>query len=533
MRITAVMAVTLAACGSGTTPVLAVLTLPGGGVFDPKLEGAAMPLHLDLVSAPEETCQVTWQVADRLGRASAWSPPSPVTLTAGAVDLAWDGRLDDGLAAEPGPIDVTAIVDCNGETATTTAGGWIVRVGVVEVELLAHPQDGGRVALAYHKVDAATPGVTVIGPDVPAYRVGASPYDAGDLDENDGAARATLAPWRSPDYPPWGAGDASVGNHNLPAAYQVGARARLTVTPGSWAVSPRTGVPLAALGPQALAADAPRLRLAPVGLTPVDPLATLVPGTPVSFDSAPLPDVLGRIELVVPWHFQAEQADGTWIDLPGHMTTVHRVYVVAGPPAIRDGSTMGAAPPVPWIGALEDLDAAVSGIAPDPVSVLTAVREYIHQNRYLQYDPGDAAYTDYTGQYIYWDYISLDLTGWLDRDDGIALYCHSVSCLFSSLAGHLGIDAPQYVLGVGFTTNYVRAAGSEEWRTWGFNSHSVISADGGAHLWDASIDMDGDSNPSALPAEALAPSGLTQAEYLSRLTNDPISVVNEGSCYIY
>ena len=107
-----------------------------------------------------------------------------------------------------------------------------------------------------------------------------------------------------------------------------------------------------------------------------------------------------------------------------------------------------------------------------------------------------------------------------------------MSCLLSTLVGNVGVDAPQLVLGVGFETNYARAAGTEDWGTWSFNSHSVVSPDGGNTIWDASIDLDGDDDPSMVPIDAISPMGMDGDEYFWRLTFDDIDIVNSGSCYI-
>ena len=174
----------------------------------------------------------------------------------------------------------------------------------------------------------------------------------------------------------------------------------------------------------------------------------------------------------------------------------------------------------------------MDGVPADPAAVLDAIRDWLHFNEWIYYDPNDASYSSYEGAYMYWTYTWSELGEWLDRTEGVHLYCHSVSCLFSVLAGSEGVYAPQQVLGVGFTTNYVRAAGTETWSTWGFNSHSVVSPDDGATLWDASIAMDGDGEPSALPVSEVHPKGLSFAEYTALLTADDIEIVNAGQCFV-
>ena len=171
-------------------------------------------------------------------------------------------------------------------------------------------------------------------------------------------------------------------------------------------------------------------------------------------------------------------------------------------------------------------------MAAEPAPVLDALRDYLFEHDYIIYDPGDAAYTDFTGAYIYWSSITADLTGFLDRSSGLNLYCHSMSCLLSALAGNVGVEAQQIVLGVGFTTNQTRAAGTDSWQRWGFNSHSVVTPDGGETIWDSSIALDGDDEPDSEPIEEVMPRGMDGAEYFWRLTYDDISIVNGGLCFI-
>ena len=88
------------------------------------------------------------------------------------------------------------------------------------------------------------------------------------------------------------------------------------------------------------------------------------------------------------------------------------------------------------------------------------------------------------------------------------------------------------MLGVGFTTNQTRAAGTDSWQRWGFNSHSVVTPDGGETIWDSSIALDGDDEPDSEPIEEVMPRGMDGAEYFWRLTYDDISIVNGGLCFI-
>jgi len=208
------------------------------------------------------------------------------------------------------------------------------------------------------------------------------------------------------------------------------------------------------------------------------------------------------------------------------------VYTLAGEPALLDGTSEGKAPAIPWVGILDDTATIMDGVPATDADVLDALRDYLFEHDYIIYDPGVGSYTDFEGPYIYWDNITAQLTPFLDRAVGLRLYCHSMSCMLSALAGNHGVHAEQLVLGVSFQTNLARAAGTDSWGRWGFNSHSVVSPDDGETIWDSSIAVDGDEDPYNEPVVETMPRGMPGEEYMWRLTYDDIDIVNQGLCYI-
>jgi len=209
-------------------------------------------------------------------------------------------------------------------------------------------------------------------------------------------------------------------------------------------------------------------------------------------------------------------------------------YVVVDQPTVPDGRALGASGPVSWIAALDDVDDAVAGLeAADHAAIMDALREHLHHDPYLVYDPSDAASSDDEGSYITWDWISVDLGDWLDRNDGVGLSCHSLACVYSSLGNHLGLPTEYVTLGTGFTTNLARAAGTDTWARYGFSSQGIVTVDGGETVWDAAVDRDGDADPASQPVSEVSPMGWSLDDYLDALTPDLIGVVNGGRCYVY
>jgi hypothetical protein len=509
------------------------LAWQGVSVLDPKLDDdPELRFEVHLAEAPEgRACEIAVEARHRDGRSHTWEPG--LSLEAGQREvLSWAGLDAEGLAFDPGLVQLIVSASCEGGAGAAAAlEGRVVRVGVTAVDFVEHPEDGGFVPLAYHKLDLLTHGVTELDGLVPEYRGYPGDEAIADLDDEAGQPLDPPAPWTDPDVPPWGAGAPDSSAHSLPAAYAAGSRARLIATTGSTAVSQQSGAVLPALGMLLTEQDdPPTLRLVGEDLDALDPDTPYAPGGTLGFDTEPLPSTLGRHDLRLEWRFQVLGPDG-WESLPGSQTTSHEIWITAGEPALRDGAALGFAPDAAWIGVLADLEAAMTGLDPSVAPVLDGVREHLHHDDWLIYNPSDAAYTSYSGSYIYWDYIWVDLSDWLDRDDGIELYCHSMSCLLSTIAGHWGVNAPQQVLGVGFRTNLARAAGTDSWGRWSFNSHSVVSPDDGATIWDASIDLDGDDDPYNEPVEPVSPVGMPGEEYLWRLSYDDIGIVNSGLCY--
>jgi len=310
-----------------------------------------------------------------------------------------------------------------------------------------------------------------------------------------------------------------------------GGTVQLQATFGETALSQRTGRGVAANGPEAFQDDAPLIRVVPDGFS-FDETPTWSPGARASYrqDTA-LPNQLGWYTMDITWTFQVH-GDGRWETIPGTQTTQHRLYLTAGQTRVPDGRGIDASPAVSWIGVLDDLSDAVTGLKADNQDVIMdALRESLHNDPWFVYNPGDAAYSDFDGPYIYWDDIWVEMSQFLDRKDGVDLYCHSVACVLSSQANHLGIDAHYLTLGVGFNTHLTRAAGSDEWRRWGFNSHGITELNG--KVWDAAVDIDGDDKPDTTPVTPVKPMGIPVDDYFRLLTADDVETVNYGRCFVY
>ncbi len=485
------------------------LSAPTGVVLDPKLQGE--PALRFVIDVEESDCDLGVHIDNGIGQTRALP----------GQDVEWDGRDDLGLWFEPGPARGRVSLDCgDGPELLDELSLHIVRLGIQAIDLHSPEGEEGNVPLAFHKTGLFLSGVSLVG-DTPEYQLAAGiSAAAGAVDDDSGQPRE-VERWTNPDTAPWAT--SSPIAHNVPAGFVASSPIQATLTLGAQAISSSRLIAVDAFGSRS--EDVPPIRL-------VGSEADLSPGGSATVDLSPASETMGREIRSVQWDFESVDDEGIATPIPGFIQTEHTLYTLAGQPALLDGTHMDAAPPVPWIGVLEDTAEVLDGVAAEPAPVLDALRDYLFEHDYIIYDPGDAAYTDFTGAYIYWSSITADLTGFLDRSSGLNLYCHSMSCLLSALAGNVGVEAQQIVLGVGFTTNQTRAAGTDSWQRWGFNSHSVVTPDGGETIWDSSIALDGDDEPDSEPIEEVMPRGMDGAEYFWRLTYDDISIVNGGLCFI-
>jgi hypothetical protein len=495
----------LAACtepaDTGSAPAPDAFPTPiitaDGGVIDPTLDGApALSFQAALPDAAvPSACTVEWFVEAAGQRRMLGS-------TGVGEPLSWDGRDDAALPFAPGRAELLAYADCpDGSRGSAAYPLAVVRLAPAVVDLRA--ATGTAVPLAFHKRDLLTVGTVHI--DVPAYRIA-----EGSLSDD----APVVPPWTDPDLAPWTDDPDSV-DRNVPVAFEGGSTPEAAITPafttteGASAIA--DGVTVRLVSPVAGAWDAQLV-------APLDPLQA----------------TLGREELALTYAWEAcVGTDCTPTPVPGTRTTRHTVYRLAGASALADGSADGYADGTPWIGALSDTADAVEGVAVDtPDAAMDALRDRLFNDPWLVYDPGVGAYSEYDGSYIYWTSIASQLSDWLDRDRGVRLYCHSMSCLLSVLGNTWGLEAQQTVLGVNFRTHLVRAAGTSNWAAWSFNSHSVATLDDGARVWDASVEIDTDEDPDAEPVTALAPKGVAFEDYVRLLTANDIGNVNQMKCFV-
>jgi hypothetical protein len=91
-------------------------------------------------------------------------------------------------------------------------------------------------------------------------------------------------------------------------------------------------------------------------------------------------------------------------------------------------------------------------------------------------------------------------------------------------ANMIGIPLNYRIVGWNFNLNQILAIGGDDFTNCpfgrggcGFSYHAVTGGLGYGQIWDATLALDGDSNPTELPAETLLVQGVDEDEYLDRL----------------
>jgi hypothetical protein len=395
----------------------------------------------------------------------------------------WDGTDMNGLPVATGryQIHLQELVD-----GTSVAEAFqpvdAVRVGVVAGTL------GGkdRVALTWH--DAGGPGMYWSGGvDEPTFLL-------NDIDDPKTGEPAVIpAPWSDTYTPPTDA----LGQ-NMPCAFAWDALPTLSLTLGG-----ETGKAM--------------LNLEIDGWTLSD--GTIAAGETVVFQKdEPMATSLGVWEptLALTWTDSVGNVVGTR-DLP------LRVYLVLGPAMFSEPGDEHQA----WVAAVDPALRAIAGAEPTSPGVTSALVDWIFRDLGLFYDIeyGASAYTNYPEGY---SAPVFPMTAFLDRAHGDIVNCSDCAGILNAYANMLGVDLFYAHIFSGFDLNYIEAIGYPDFthcpfgEPWGcgFSYHAVTTLDAATTIWDATLALDGDKDPTSDPSTELMVHGIPGDEYLERLSSD-------------
>ncbi len=488
---------------------------------DPKLPGFdGWPLVFDarFHDVDGRTCAVT---LSRDGEPVRTLEPAS---SLDACVATWDGRDASGGWLAPGPVDVRAqVLDASGaELAAADARVEVVRLGIERIQLSGE----GRTGLLYRAVGGVREGYYEMAADRFPWRLSADVGEtagASALELADGTPRELPPPWDDLTTPPMDSGSPTgieVDTYNLPTAFVAGSLVDVTATLSADVA----GVPG---GGEPMETD---VRIVPPDGTeaPGDTAFTDGGMVTVRSGSSPVPAV-GRYDWTLTWTFEARRPGGDWVAVPGSLETVHRLYGLVAAP-IFDYT---AVPHRAWVDVVDAVATWVDGATADPDEVAAALVSGVYYDLGLRYDRerGASFYTSYpTG----WTGARFDLSAFQLRANGSTINCSDAGSILSTYANMVGIDFRYHILqhewASGFDLNYIQAIGWEGFTETPFFSgrgafryHAVVGPPDG-RIFDATLALDGDGTPTALPATLLLVQGLSETDYLRGLSSEWMNV---------
>jgi nitrogen fixation protein len=290
---------------------------------------------------------------------------------------------------------------------------------------------------------------------------------------------------------------------NLPLATTVGSRPILTLVLGDASILGASGLVGAGIG------------LSVPGWTVLSGVP-LAPGTPVVLqaDSA-ISETLGVVEEEVSLGFVVEAEGSTWN--VGTQTLPIRWNVLLGEPTFTRTESQYTA----WAAGVEPALRAIDGTAAEHDAVLNALVEWVFYDHGLSYDTrSGASYYTRGG----WSSSTFMAGPFLERAWGSIVNCSDCAGIMAFYANQIGADLNMIIVLQNFQLNQILAIGGTGFSncpfgpySCGFSYHAVTTDDGGGTIWDATLALDGDSDPSSLPGEVLLVQTIDGEEYLDRL----------------
>jgi hypothetical protein len=454
---------------SGTPPIEAEVTIDGAPVWDRYLSG---PLTLLLNTAGDGTLDV-WIANEDNDIIVRLNPTK-----GGETTIDWDGTTTTGTLAKTGGYTVHATLtdgDTEAIEASTEHALDIVRVGVQAGKFV-----GPTVDLLWHRMGG--PGsYFAAGSDAPNFW----------LDDIDGDATAQVFPdvWENLDSPPDDTED-----HNTAAAYRFDAVPELRLT---WEGSAQDRI----------------INVTLDGWSSTDDTFEAGGQTYFLADA----QVADGPRVVEPTLSLAYSSDGVVF---ARQEIPTRLY------AVLDSPAWGAADLryQPWLAAIDPALRAIDGVAPTAHDVTNALVEFIYRELGLEYDTdwGASSYVSYTGR----DYSGahFDMSSFLNRSRGSVINCTDAAAILQAYANMLGVDLSYAIVTPGFNLNYIKAIGGDTFTHCpfggggcGFSYHAVTTTDDAATIYDATLALDGDEDPSQSPSTEMLVQGIDGDAYRSRL----------------
>lgn len=410
----------------------------------------------------------------------------------------------------PGSYTIEATLGCpttatTQKPATAKAELFVARLGAVKVNIGAG--DGARVPLMYNAVGGMAGNAFPITDTITTTSI-AVPAGESELDTNDGVPRTFPEVWTELTTPKTDAmGGVVEQGVSYPVSLKVGTKPDVTFTIGK-----------TAKGGPAIPVGAPPIRLVLEGATPAD--APMTDKVVTRLDASPVAKV-SRSDVMLKWTFEAKGEAG-WKAIPGAtQEAVVRFYGVLG-------NDIGAAPPnLPWVAVVDAVTKKINGTTADVIEVRKLLVSMVYEDLTLKYDRRNGAsfYTSYSSGY---SNARFSLGPFLKRSYGSTVNCTDCASILSTYSNMIGAPLKYAIITgsgtTGFSLNPIMGIGSTTFGSpfesgrMGFSYHAVTSQDGGKTISDATLALDGDTDPKVAPQTKLLVQDIPGTEYLTRLS---------------
>jgi hypothetical protein len=466
-------------------PPVYTVGVDGPAVIDPKL--APAPLSFVLTHSVTNGGEQGFAHVDVLDDESGTVVRTLADGSAWLDTVEWDGTDAKGAPVASGRYEIHLEELVGGEPVAEAS----LPVDAVRVGVLAGTLGGkDRIPLTWHYAGGPMM-YWSDGVDAPTFLL-------EDIDDPKTGEPAVIpAPWSDTYAPP----DDPMGQ-NMPCAFRWDAVPTLALTLGG-----DIGKAAVDLGIE--------------GWTLTD--GTVAPDQTVVFQKdEPLGTSLGVWEPKEPLQLEWTDLDGNVI---GTLDLPLRVYLVLGPATFPDSGDEHQA----WVAAIDPALRYIAGVEPTPQAVTSALVDYIFDDLGLYYDIeyGASAYNNYEG---FFTEAVFPMTAFLDRRRGDVVNCSDCAGILNAYANMLGADLFYAHIFSNFDLNYIEAIGYPDFthcpfgEPWGcgFSYHAVTTLDDAATIWDATLALDGDEDPSSDPSKELRVHGVPGDEYLDRLSPDDV-----------
>lgn len=509
----------LALCGAG---LLLSLGAPSGGallpervtrIADPKLDGGGVEVSFRL-DPPGTMERVIVEALDG-GLVVRTVADEFMTGATEPIEVYWDGLDEQGDFLDTGSYEVRVRLAGGGSQFVEPVD--LVRLGVTEIE--AQPPGGeagaddGEYQMVYFKKNGAIE--YYVTPTVHEYRCVAPNGEVSDLDHDDGAPRAAVAPHTALDEPVMNGAVYEGRQFNYPLCYLAGSSPRFELTFGASSTTalgaPQgVGYPVAGVELRARLSDS-----AGEWTAVTDAVA---PAGTATFLGPALSSGLALEERKLFQQYEYSTDGGAqWWPVPGSFATSHRFYTLIGQPNFTD-SESGQRYAGPWVEVADYVarwGASIGGATDTQAGVVVAVIqgffgkfrtvptsiEGVIYDAYPQGGDGGANHYFINSQH------RMRLSSLLDgHASGVYVNCSDCAGATSTMMAMTGVDDVQLVHLGGMQLKAIWGIGTSGYTTnlWGsgshgFSYHKIVTREAGVTVSDACMSLDEDGSPNTTP----------------------------------